>query len=260
MSEDDHKTFWDHLDELARRLRRIFLSIAITTIIVSLLPADIEDLNKFNLSNYRSLVSFLIEIIQKKLLPEEASLVAFTWLDALYIYIFVAVSLGIILSLPIIAYEMYQFLMPALYPQEKNYIYIYIFFFNTFFSQVLSMPISSYYPITFKILMRFIYQIRIMPLLSIRDFFNVVILGLLGSGLFYTSPLLILILIKLELIDIETLKENRKKIFIGLLILTAILTPDPTPLSMLLLSIPFYLLYELTIHLAGRVMRSARKE
>jgi Sec-independent protein secretion pathway component TatC len=58
-----------------------------------------------------------------------------------------------------------------------------------------------------------------------------------------------------DLIDVKTLKDNRKQLFLGLIIVTAVLTPDPTPFSMLLMSIPFYLLYELTIQVLGRMKK-----
>ena len=76
--------------------------------------------------------------------------------------------------------------------------------------------------------------------------------GILGSGVFYTFPLVIWMLVGAGLIGVDTLKENRKQLFLGLIIVTAVLTPDPTPFSMLLMSIPFYILYEITIQVLSR--------
>ncbi len=83
-----------------------------------------------------------------------------------------------------------------------------------------------------------------------------VALGLVGSGLFYTFPIVVYMLVKADLIDVETLKSNRKQVFVVLAVFTAILTPDPTPFSMLLMSIPFYLLYEITIQILQRTSGS----
>jgi sec-independent protein translocase protein TatC len=77
-------------------------------------------------------------------------------------------------------------------------------------------------------------------------------IGLIGSGLFYTFPLVVYMLVKVDLIEVDTLKNNRKQVFVIMAVLTAILTPDPTPFSMLLMSIPFYLLYEITIQILQR--------
>ncbi len=73
----------------------------------------------------------------------------------------------------------------------------------------------------------------------------------MGSGLFYTFPVVVWILVKADLFEVQTLKDNRKQILVGLLIFTAVFTPDPTPFSMVLMSVPFYLIYEMTIRVLG---------
>jgi sec-independent protein translocase protein TatC len=82
--------------------------------------------------------------------------------------------------------------------------------------------------------------------------------GLLGSGIFYTFPVIIYFLVAADLIMVQTLKDNRKQLFLALLIITAIFTPDPTPFSMLLMSIPFYILYEITIQVLSRVKKDKK--
>jgi sec-independent protein translocase protein TatC len=76
-----------------------------------------------------------------------------------------------------------------------------------------------------------------------------------GSGLFYTFPLVLYLLVNLDLLIIEDLKSMRRHIFVALSIITAIITPDPTPVSMLLMTIPFYLLYELSILILALIMK-----
>jgi sec-independent protein translocase protein TatC len=84
--------------------------------------------------------------------------------------------------------------------------------------------------------------------------------GLLGSGLFYTFPVIIWLLVKADLLEVESLKSNRKGIFVGLLVFTAIFTPDPTPFTMLLMSVPFYILYEITIQILQRTAPDPEKK
>jgi len=258
MSDDDELPIWDHLDELARRLRRILASIAVATIAIASLPADLSRIAKLDFSNYRPMISAVMEAIQNTLLPEGVDLIAFTWLDTFYIYVIVAVALGTLISLPVIAYEIYQFANPAMFSHERRSAFSFVAAFSILFSMGAFYAYFILLPTTFKILLRFVNQTRIAPFFSVRDFFNIVAFGLLGTGLFYTFPLLIFILVKIDLVDIQTLRENKKQIFVGLLIVTAILTPDPTPLSMLLMVIPFYLLYELTIQIVSRIKRGEK--
>ncbi|MFQ6053802.1 MAG: twin-arginine translocase subunit TatC [Candidatus Bathyarchaeia archaeon] len=253
---DVEQPFWDHLDDLTKRLRRIVLSIAVATIGIASVPADLDRLVRLDLSDYRPMISAVMEAMQNRLLPEGVRLIAFTWLDTFYIYVIVAVVLGTLISLPVIAYEIYRFVDPALFPQERKAIVSFVAAFSVLFSVGAAYAYFILIPTTFRILLRFVYQTRIAPFFSVRDFFNIVAFGLLGSGLFYTFPLLIYILVKIDLVEVQTLRDSRKQIFVGLLIITAILTPDPTPLSMLLMVIPFYLLYELTIQVVSRLKRA----
>jgi sec-independent protein translocase protein TatC len=58
-----------------------------------------------------------------------------------------------------------------------------------------------------------------------------------------------------HLLIVDDLKSLRRHIFVALSFITAVITPDPTPVSMLLMTIPFYILYELTIIILARIMR-----
>ena len=115
-------------------------------------------------------------------------------------------------------------------------------------------------PTTFTVLYRFVYQSRVLPFFSIRDFYSMVAFGLLGSGIFYMFPLVIYALVLADLIQLQTLRSNRKQLFVALIIITAIFTPDPTPFSMLLMSIPFYILYEATIQILSRIKKEDKSD
>lgn len=255
MSSVDELSIWDHLDELARRLRRIIFSIVISTIVIASIPSDLTQIPRFDFTNYRPMISGIIEAIEKNLLPEGVDLIALNWLDTFTVFIVVGVVIGTLASLPVIAYEVHQFISPALYPHEKGTVLRFVAAFSALFSIGAIYAYFILLPTTFNVLMRFVYQTGVTPLFSILDFFNLIALGLIGSGLFYTLPLVVFILVKIDLLDVQTLRESRRKMFVGLMIVTAILTPDPTPVSMILMVVPFYLLYELTIQIVSRVKR-----
>lgn len=260
MSEGDEQPIWDHLDELAKSLRRILLSVAVATIVIASLPAKLNNLSTLDLRDYTPMISAVMEAIQNTLLPEGVDLIAFNWLDTFYIYILVAIALGALVSLPVIAFEIHQFVSPALYHHERRSALRFVTAFSILFLLGAFYAYFILLPNTFKILLRFVYQTRVAPFFSVRDFFNIVAFGLLGSGLFYTFPLLIFILVKFDVIDIQTLRDNRKQIFVGLLVVTAILTPDPTPFSMILMVVPFFILYELTIRVLSRMKLGKERE
>ena len=255
MSHDDELSIWDHLEELAQRLRRALFAVVVATIVVISSPSDIGRALKLDFSEYRPLIATVMEVIQESLLPEGVNLIAFNWLDTFYIYILVAMVLGIIITLPFLAYELYQFIAPALYPHERRSVYIFVSVVTVLFIIGAAYAWFILLPTTFAVLYRFVYQSRVLPFFSIKDFFSMVSFGLLGSGIFYTFPVIIYMVVAADLIEVQTLKDNRKQIFVGLIIITAVLTPDPTPFSMLLMSIPFYIIYEITIQVLSRTRR-----
>jgi sec-independent protein translocase protein TatC len=108
-------------------------------------------------------------------------------------------------------------------------------------------------PFTYKILIYFTKLVGAKPFYDINDFFELTILGLILNGFFFTIPVAIVLALKFGIIPIEMLENNRRYIYVGLLIFTAIITPDPTPVSMLLLSIPFIILMEISILIGKRV-------
>ncbi|NIM45040.1 MAG: twin-arginine translocase subunit TatC [Nitrososphaeria archaeon] len=258
MSNDNELPIWDHLEELANRLRRVLLVVVVATVIIATFPSDLKKILTLDFSNYRPFISIALEFIQEHLLPEGVSLIAFNWLDTFYIYVLISIALGALITLPYIVYEIYKFVSPALYPHEKKPIYTFVIVITLLFSIGAVYAWFILLPTTFNVLYRFVYQSRVIPFFSVKDFYNMVTFGLLGSGIFYTFPIVVWMLVEADLIETQTLKESRKQLFVALIIVTAVLTPDPTPFSMLLMSVPFYLLYEITIQVLSRTKR--RKE
>jgi len=256
MSEDEELSIWDHVQELSSRLRRIMVALVIVMMIVMSLPADLEKIIRLDFSDYTLLVSKIIEMLQEAVLPEGVTLIAFNWLDSFYIYVMIAFTISFIICLPYIATQVYAFLAPAIYENEKKGLFAFVSVFVFLFLLGVSYAYFILIPATFRVLYQFVYQTRVMPFYSVKDFFDIISFGLVGSGLFYTFPLVIYTLVVIDIIMVDDLRRMRKHLFLGLAIVTAFLTPDPTPVSMLLMTIPFYILYELTIIILSRVMKN----
>jgi sec-independent protein translocase protein TatC len=220
------------------------------------LPADISKLTRLNFNDYDLLVTVLMEYVQDAVLPEGVTLIALNWLDSFYIYVSFSFAISFTVSLPYIAYQIYGFIAPAIYENEKRSIFTFVTVFIFLF--LLGVGYSYYVivPTTFSVLYKFVNQTRVMPFYSLKGFFDLITFGLLGSGLLYTFPIVIYFLVQLDLLLVEELKSMRKHLFVGLSILTAVLTPDPTPVSMILMTIPFYILFEITIIVLSVTMRN----
>ena len=260
MSLDQEQSIWDHLEELATRLRRALTALTIVTFFIMSAPSDLAAILKLNLSGYRPLISSILEIIQDSLLPGGVELIAFNWLDPFYIYFLVAFIVAFLATLPYLAWELYKFITPALYVHERKGIFTFVLVVVILFAVGAAYAWFLLLPTTFSVLYNFVNQSRVLPVFAVKDFYNMVAFGLLGSGIFDTFPVIIWLLVKAGLLEVESLKNNRKGIFVGLLVFTAIFTPDPTPFTMLLMSVPFYILYEITIQILQRTTPDPEKK
>lgn len=256
---DKEMSFWEHLAELSTRLRRIFIILIVLTVIFLVLPANI-DLNMYmeflygNWTAFKPLASYVVNKTISDLLPQESvTLISTKFANPILIYIEMSFLLALLVSLPYIAYEIYMFLAPGLYPNEKRFIKSFIFSFSFLF--ILGVLYGYYLimPLTYKILIYFTKILGVQPFYDISDFFELTILGLALNGIFFTIPIFIVLAIKFGLVPPELLEKNKRYIYVGLLIITAIITPDPTPVSMILLSIPFIVFFEVSLYIGKRV-------
>jgi len=255
MAEIFESDLWIHFEELMSRLRKIVFVLVFSIVIVMSLPADLSKLAQLDFTEYDLLVTVLMEYVQDDVLPEGVTLIALNWLDSFYIYVSLSFAISVTVTLPYLAYQLYGFIAPAIYENEKKHIFTFV---TVFMALFLFGVAYSYYvivPTTFSVLYKFVNQTRVMPLYALRDFYDLITFGLLGSGLLYTFPIVLYFLVSLDLILLEELKSMRRHLFVGLSILTAVLTPDPTPVSMILMTIPFYILFEITLIVLSVTMR-----
>ncbi len=256
MAEFFESDVWVHFDELMSRLRKIVYILVISIVIVMSLPADLSKLTRLDFNDYDLLVTVLMEYVQDAVLPEGVTLIALNWLDSFYIYVSLCFAIGFTVTLPYTAYQIYGFIAPAIYEKEKRSIITFVAVFMALFLFGVAYSYFVIVPTTFSVLYKFVNQTRVMPFYSIRDFFDLITFGLLGSGLLYTFPIVIYFLVQLDLLLLDELKSMRRHLFVGLSILTAVLTPDPTPVSMILMTIPFYFLFEITMLVLSFTMRN----
>jgi len=273
MSKDKRAPISEHLAELIDRLRVIIISVMIATCVVAFIPANPSSLSFDNIVNINvtnplegfagylnsTIVSMVVRKVKADLLPPNARLIAYSWVDSFSVYFIISFVLGTIVCLPIIAYEIYAYVNPALYPHERRFLlafslaFIGLFAFGAWYSYVLLTPI------TIKFLYYFALATGAEPIFSIRDFFYFVGLIILISGFFFTLPIGLTLAIRYEVIEPSVLEEKRKLVIFAILIVAAIITPDPTPVSMLLISVPFIALYEASIRIGKWLLKSKKK-
>jgi len=240
---DDKQPFLGHLEELRRRLVICAIAIGIGFI--------------FSYIFAKQLFSYLI-LPLTKVLPEDSRLI-FTNLPEMFIaYIKVALVAGIILAIPIIFYQLWMFLAPALYQKEKKYIIPFVLFSSILFAAGALFGYLVVFPYGFKFFVSFATE-DIQALPSVKQYFSFAIRLLLAFGLVFEMPIVVLFLTKIGLITPDSMKKFRKFAILGSFILAAILTP-PDVATQLMMALPIIILYEISIFLSKTMYRKKEEK
>jgi sec-independent protein translocase protein TatC len=188
-----------------------------------------------------------------KVLPDGSRLI-FTSLPEMFItYIKVSLVAGIILALPVIFYELWMFLLPALYQKERRYLFPFVLFSSILFVTGSLFGYFIVFPYGFKFFISFATE-DIQALPSVKQYFSFAIRLLLAFGLVFEMPVVVLFLTKIGLITPEAMKRFRKFAILCSFILAAILTP-PDVATQIMMALPLIILYEVSIFLSKGVYR-----
>ena len=229
MKED---TFVGHLEELRKRIIIIILSILITSI-GSYIYVD-------------NIINILIKPVGKLIFIKPT--------EALFTKLKVAILCGILIALPVVLYQIWQFIGPALFELEKKYLKFAIFFSYSLFIFGVSFAYFIVFPIGIKFLLNMGTQ-NIQPFISLSSYIDFLIIFVLTSGIIFQLPLIILIMTKIGIITPKWLTDSRKHIILVIFIIAAIITPGPDIFSQFAMAIPTLLLYEVSIILSKLVYK-----
>lgn len=192
--------------------------------------------------------------------PESKRLIFTSLPEAFVTYIKLSMISGVFFAFPVIVWQLYRFIAPALYMREKRatlpflmaapclfyagaaLAYFYIFpaawrFFVSF--EMLTTPMSGGLPIELEA--------------KLSEYLSLISGIIIAFGISFQLPLVLLLLIKAGVLQVATLKRARRYAIVGLLIVAAVLTP-PDIISQIGLFVPLYALYELAIFL-GKFVR-----
>lgn len=179
--------------------------------------------------------------------------------DGLQITISASMWIGAVLSFPVVIYQAWSFLLPALYPRERSLLIaaliggVVLFAIGGLFAYVVVIPISL--PWLFQF-----FQGTIDPMITAQNYFGFVFGTVLTFGIAFELPVVVLLLSAAGLVTPALLRRYRRHAFLLILVAGALLTPGSDITSTLALAGPLYLLFELSVLLAGNIWRRRRRE
>lgn len=230
----DSETLISHLEELRKCLLRIFAAVAIL----------------FPLCFY--LAPYVIELLVRWCCPPEIGpLHYFAPLEVFFVQLKLALILALAAAYPWNVLQAWNFLLPALYRKERKALGWWILFSSLLFFGGIAFCVGLILPL----LMRFSGSFaspELQPLLGLAGFLSLAGWLMLAFGIMFQSPTVVLILVRLGLISADSLRKKRPYVMVAILVVAALLTP-PDVVSQILLAVPTWLLFELSLYVAGRM-------
>lgn len=243
--DDTKQPLLEHLIELRRRLLWCFATLVVTFLICLNFSRDI----------FAVLVQPLLRAGQGKLIYTDI-------FEAFFVQVKVALFAALMLSFPVLATQLWRFVAPGLYSKEKNAFLPFLLLTPVFFAGGASFAYFVAMPWALHFLLSFqgnIGGVNQEALPGVGNYLNFVTRFLFGFGAAFLLPILLMILERAGIVTREQLARSRRYAIVGAAAVAAVLTP-PDVVSMLLLLVPLYGLYEVAI-LAIRITHwhAARK-
>jgi sec-independent protein translocase protein TatC len=234
---DGSAPIFDHLEELRRR---ILYSLIFLVVGAGVAWTKVPDI-----------ILLLREPLTKTQLFQDgkAKLVATALPEQLLMSFNIALWAGLALALPFILHQVWLFIAPGLYPQERKYAGPFVI--GAGFSFLAGAAFCYYLilPPMVKFLVDFLGG-SVEGLFSIGTWIGQMLTLLVAFGLCFEIPILAVLLTRIGIVNHVMLGKLRKYAFIVILLLAAIITPTPDPLNMSIAAAPLYLLYELGVVLS----------
>lgn len=227
----------DHLGELRRRITIIVISLLTVAVIVYFATPTLIDL--------------MIDRIEEAM--RGGDLYVLTALGGFTIRFKVAMFFAAIICTPIIIWEILAFILPALRPNERRWVIptvaalVALFYIGMIFCYYVIQPAA------FGWLLDQSFEFaQSMP--DAEDYLSIYMLLEIGFGIAFELPLVIFYLSILHIVPYKTFRSQWRYIYIGLMILSAVVTPDASPVTMLLMFAALIGLYEIALAIARYVI------
>lgn len=263
-TEKETQTFGEHLDTLRKMLTRVVIVVFLLSVITFVFKDLLFDLILAPCSpdfvTFESVNKVLLWFgIDNQLYGDDIDLITTGLSSQFMAHMSLALYMGLLIASPYIVYELFGYISPALHEKEKKYsirlgVAVYLLF-------VVGLLLS--YFILFPIACRFLasYQVsqRVTAMISLDSYISTFVSLTLMIGVVFQLPVIAFLMAKMGIIDKQVMKQYRKHVFVVILLLAAVITP-PDAMTLIMVSAPLYLLYELSIVVVRISSSTSRKK
>ena len=239
----DSLTFWDHLDVLRSSLIRMGVAVVVFAVAAFCLK---DELFSVVLAPRSS------DFVTYKLLgvdPFSIHLMNTGLTEQFMIHMRTAIYAGLLVASPYILYELFRFVSPGLYQNERHYV---VWIVGAAYVIFLMGTLINYF-VVFPLTVRFLGTYQVSPdvanMLTLQSYIDTLIGMSLVMGVVFELPVVCGLLGHMGLINNRMMSEYRRHAIVAILIVAAIITPTTDMFTLFVVALPIYLLYELSIQI-----------
>ena len=266
MALENKMSFWEHLEELRKRLIIIIASVLVLSVyffafgyntfmvggITLAYPIPTLD-RPISAIFFRKILADLVPAtVNGQPIDIYASLVG-----GMMTLFYISIFLALIFAMPMIVYQIWAFLAPGLYPNEKRLMMrmvvpaVILFIMGCLFAYVIILPFTIHF------LIGVIFAIGGQPLITVDDLITFVLLFTLAFGVVFELPIIMAGITKLGVVEPAFWKNNWRWAILGSVLFGGLITPDGSGITQMMVAIPMMILYAVGYFVSKRVARKA---
>ena len=238
---EEQMTFWDHLDVLRGSIMRVLVSAAVMGIGVFFLKDWLFDIvlwpRDSDFPTYRLLGAepFQLHLINTQLTEQ------------FMIHMKVSLIMGLLVASPYIIYVLFRFISPALYDNERRASYRLVGAAYGMFMVGIVINYFLIFPLTVRFLGTYSVSSEVETMLTLSSYVDTLLLMSLVFGIVFEIPVIAWLLARFGMLKHTWMSMYRRHAIVAILILAAIITPTADIMTLIVVSLPIWLLYELSI-------------
>ena len=245
-------TFWEHLEEL----RHVLLKVTVAVVVLMLVAFCFKE-----------------ELFGVVLAPQQADFPTFRWIGAedfhvklintqlasqFVTHMTVALYAGILLASPYILYQLFRFISPALYEDEQRYAVKFTCWGYVLFLAGVLLNYYLIFPLTFHFLATYQVSGAVENTITLTSYVDTLMMLSLMLGIVFEMPVLCWLFAKLGFLTADFMKAYRRHAVVAILVVAAVITPTSDVVTLTLVALPMYVLYEASIGVVKRSSQSRK--
>lgn len=257
-TETDTQSFWEHLDVLRTAIVRIVAVAVVFGIAafcfkeelfaVVLAPKNEEFITYRLLNRMTAWAGGAVE-------PFSVRLINTGLAQQFIIHMKTALCAGVLCTSPYILYQLFRFVSPALYDNEKRYVTRIVGGGYAMFASGVIVSYFLIFPLTFRFLGTYQVSDEVDNLIALDSYISTLVMMCLAMGIVFEIPILSWLFAKLGFLSADFMRKYRKHAVVIILVIAAVITPTSDVFTLSLVALPMWILYEVSIWIVNRSIR-----